>query len=98
MSKIDKYAILSFSGGLDSTSLLINLIYNHFKIQCISFDYGQNHSIELERASENIEYLKFNGFTDQIDHKIVNIKDAFNAEGSSLFKNKESIKKNSSDN
>ena len=91
MKKSDKYAILSFSGGLDSTSLLINLIYNNFKIQCITFDYGQNHLIEIEKASLNIEYLNESGLGSQIDHKIVNIKDAFNATGSSLFKNSEKI-------
>ena len=91
MGKTDKYAILSFSGGLDSTSLLINLLYNNFKVQCITFNYGQNHSIEIEKAKLNIEYLNNSGLKDKVEHKIVNIKDAFNLKGSSLFDNSEEI-------
>ena len=91
MRKIDKYAILSFSGGLDSTSLLINLLYNNFKVQCITFNYGQNHLVEIEKAKLNIKYLNNAGFKDKIEHKIVNIKDAFNKQGSSLFDNSREI-------
>ena len=91
MVKNAKYAILSFSGGLDSTSLLINLLYNKFNIQCITFDYGQNHLIEIEKAKLNIQYLNDNGFNNRIEHRVVNIKDAFNSKGSSLFKNSEDI-------
>ena len=91
MQKTPKYAILSFSGGLDSTSLLINLLYNNFNVQCISFDYGQNHLVEIEKAELNIKYLRDNGFAHRLEHKIVNIKDAFNSTGSSLFKNSEKV-------
>ena len=91
MRKAAKYAILSFSGGLDSTSLLINLLYNNFNVQCISFNYGQNHLIEIEKAELNIKYLRDNGLSDRLEHKIVNIKDAFNSAGSSLFKNSEKV-------
>ena len=87
MVKSSKYAILSFSGGLDSTSLLINLLYHNFNVQCITFDYGQNHIIEIERAKLNIDYLNGSGFGSRLSHKIVNIKDAFNPKGSSLFDN-----------
>ena len=78
MPKNSKYAILSFSGGLDSTSLLINLIYNNFKVLCITFDYGQNHLVEIEKSKKNISYLKSCGIDNIASHKIINIKDAFN--------------------
>ena len=91
MLKANKYAILSFSGGLDSTSLLINLLYNRYAVQCITFNYGQNHLIEIEKAKLNIDYLSSKGYKNQIKHKIVNIKDAFNTEGSSLLDNKKDI-------
>jgi len=91
MLKKNKYAILSFSGGLDSTSLLINLIYNKYTVLCITFNYGQNHLIEIEKAKLNIDYLNSKGYNNQIKHKIVNIKDAFNSEGSSLLDNKKNI-------
>ena len=91
MGKDTKYAILSFSGGLDSTSLLINLLYNKFDVQCITFDYGQNHLIEIEKAKLNIKYLNSNGFSGRLKHRVVNIKDAFNSNGSSLFRNSEDV-------
>ena len=93
MQKDVKYAILSFSGGLDSTSLLINLLYNKFKVQCITFNYGQNHLIEIDKAKLNIEYLNKNGFDNKIKHRIVDIRDAFNPKGSSLFKNSKNVPK-----
>ena len=93
MPKNAKYAILSFSGGLDSTSLLINLIHKGFQVQCITFDYGQNHSIEIERASANIKYLKNNLEKLALDHKIVDIRQAFDRKSSSLLSNQKSIPK-----
>jgi len=60
-------------------------------VQCISFDYGQNHLIEIEKAKANIKYLKDNGFKSLVEHKTVNIKDAFNSSGSSLFKNSKKV-------
>ena len=68
MSKTDKYAILSFSGGLDSTSLLINLIHNDFKVLCITFDYGQNHLVEIEKSKKNISYLKSCNLKNIVSH------------------------------
>ena len=91
MKNNHKYAILSFSGGLDSTSLLINLLYNKFHVKCITFDYGQKHLIEIDRAIQNIEYLNNRGLELQISHNIVNIKDAFNSKASSLFNNSQEI-------
>ena len=52
-----KNAVISFSGGLDSTSLLLHLLKNNFKIYALSFNYGQKHKIELDKAKLNIEYL-----------------------------------------
>ena len=40
-------AVMSFSGGMDSTSVLIRLINEGYKIDCVSFNYGQKHIIEL---------------------------------------------------
>ena len=49
---IMKRAIMSLSGGMDSTSLLINLLNDGFKVSCISYEYGQKHGIELDRAKK----------------------------------------------
>jgi len=52
-----KQAVLSLSGGLDSSTLLLHLLASGYEVCAISFDYGQKHSIELERAQELVEYL-----------------------------------------
>ena len=45
-------ALVIFSGGQDSTTCLIQAIaqYGRSQVQTISFQYGQRHAIELERA------------------------------------------------
>ena len=55
--KKNKYAVLSLSGGMDSSTLLLHLLYEGYNVQCISFDYGQKHRVELERAQELVWYL-----------------------------------------
>jgi len=77
-----KNAVISFSGGLDSTSLLLHLLKNNFKIYTLSFNYGQKHKIELDKAKSNIKYLKSKGF--DIDHKILNLSDSLDILNSSL--------------
>ena len=47
-------AVMALSGGMDSTGLLMRLLADGYEVSCLSFDYGQKHSIELERAKENI--------------------------------------------
>lgn len=73
---------MSFSGGMDSTSVLIRLIDEGYKIDCISFNYGQKHIIEIEKASQNINYLKEKGY--DITHKIVDLSSAMSIFHSSL--------------
>jgi 7-cyano-7-deazaguanine synthase len=57
MNKNKKYAVLSLSGGLDSSTLLLHLLANNYQVTCLSFDYGQKHNVELERAKELVEYI-----------------------------------------
>jgi 7-cyano-7-deazaguanine synthase len=52
-----KQAVLSLSGGMDSSTLLLHLLANDYEVTALSFDYGQKHSVELERAQELVEYL-----------------------------------------
>jgi 7-cyano-7-deazaguanine synthase len=52
-----KQAVLSLSGGMDSSTLLLHLLANGYEVTALSFDYGQKHSVELERAQELIEYI-----------------------------------------
>ena len=57
-----KQAVLSLSGGMDSSTVLLHLLANDFEVTALSFDYGQKHNVELERAAELIEYLNRNGY------------------------------------
>ena len=75
---------MSLSGGMDSTSVLIRLINEGYKIDCVSFNYGQKHIIELEKAIKNITYLKEKGYP--ITHKIVDLTSAMSLFHSSLTK------------
>ena len=68
---MNKLATISFSGGMDSTSLLLHLINNRYTVYALSFNYGQKHIIELEKAKENIKYLLSKNIP--VNHKIVNI-------------------------
>ena len=56
-----KQAVLSLSGGMDSSTVLLHLLAKGYEVTALSFDYGQKHNIELKRAAELIEYLKQNG-------------------------------------
>ena len=56
-----KRAVLSLSGGMDSSTVLLHLLANGYKVTALSFDYGQKHSVELERAQQLVDYLNDKG-------------------------------------
>ena len=37
-----KQAVLSLSGGMDSSTVLLNLLSNDYEVTALSFDYGQS--------------------------------------------------------
>jgi 7-cyano-7-deazaguanine synthase len=55
-----KKAVLSLSGGMDSSSLLLHLLANGYEVTALGFDYGQKHKVELERATSLVEYINSN--------------------------------------
>lgn len=55
-----KNAVLSLSGGMDSSTLLLHLLANGYNVTALGFDYGQKHKVELERAASLVEYLNSN--------------------------------------
>ena len=67
-------AVMALSGGMDSTGLLIHLISKGYKVSCISYEYGQKHNIELQRAVASIEYLSQQGY--EIEHQIADLSSA----------------------
>ena len=55
-----KQAVLSLSGGMDSSTLLLHLLANGYEVTALSFDYGQKHNIELNRAKSLVKYINEN--------------------------------------
>jgi 7-cyano-7-deazaguanine synthase len=74
-----KYAVLSLSGGMDSSTLLLHLLNEGYDCTCLSFDYGQKHKVELERATELVEYInsilsiKSNHIFPLVKHQIIKL-------------------------
>jgi len=52
-----KQAVLSLSGGMDSSTLLLHLLANDYDVTALGFDYGQKHKVELERAQSLVAYV-----------------------------------------
>ena len=52
-----KQAVLSLSGGMDSSTLLLHLLADGYDVTALSFDYGQKHRVELERAQSLVAYV-----------------------------------------
>lgn len=65
---------MALSGGMDSTGLLLHLLAKGYKVSCISYEYGQKHNVELERAKKNIEYLSQNNY--EVEHRIADLSSA----------------------
>ena len=50
-------ALVLLSGGLDSTTVLSHALSKGYNVTCLSFDYGQRHSIELESSRRIAEMM-----------------------------------------
>jgi len=62
-----KKAVILFSGGLDSTTVLAFAKNKSFECYPISFSYGQRHNIELEAAKKIASHFGIE------THKIINL-------------------------
>ena len=56
-----KSVVVSLSGGMDSSTLLLRALSEYDNVIAVSFDYGQKHRVELERAQSLVQYLKEQG-------------------------------------
>ena len=52
-----KSVVVSLSGGMDSSTLLLRALSEYDNVIAVSFDYGQKHRVELERAQELVKYI-----------------------------------------
>jgi 7-cyano-7-deazaguanine synthase len=78
-----KQAVLSLSGGMDSSSLLLHLLANGYEVTALGFDYGQKHKVELERAKSLVQYLKENN--QPVTHQIIKLDGLQNLLNSALI-------------
>lgn len=84
---MQKIAVLSFSGGMDSSSLLFQILTEGYtKVYCYSFDYGQRHSIEIEKSQELVQALNHAGF--DVNYQLINVRDVFSDSQSAIGANK----------
>jgi 7-cyano-7-deazaguanine synthase len=79
---MEKHVVISLSGGMDSSTLLLRCLKEYDTVTAISFDYGQKHRVELERAQSLVDYLcykydvkyrviKLDGLTDLLNSALV---------------------------
>ena len=52
-----KHCVISLSGGMDSSTLLLRALKEYDTVTALSFNYGQKHVVELERAQSLVNYL-----------------------------------------
>lgn len=74
--------LMALSGGMDSTALLLRMLARGNSVTCISYNYGQRHIVELERAQNNIEYLASKGYA--VNHIVVDLSSAMSSFASTL--------------
>ena len=77
-----KKAILSLSGGLDSTALLLHLIEKKYEIHTISYYYGQKNKSELDGLARILHYLEYEGY--KITNQRIDLSSVFGSFNSSL--------------
>ena len=72
---MNKIAVISLSGGMDSTSLLLHLINNKYTVYALSFNYRQKHKLEINkvdfnfnRCENNINLFKKELHKDEIEY------------------------------
>ena len=70
---MNKQAVLSLSGGMDSSTVLLHLLANGYEVTALSFDYGQKHRVELDRAQALVDYINENAIQPNLDGNLVKV-------------------------
>ena len=68
---MNKQAVLSLSGGMDSSTVLLHLLANGYEVTALSFDYGQKHRVELDRAQALVDYINENAIQPNLDGDLI---------------------------
>jgi len=69
-----KQAVLSLSGGMDSSTVLLHLLAHDYDVTAVAFDYGQKHKVELERAQELVDYINLSRINESnINFKVIKL-------------------------
>jgi 7-cyano-7-deazaguanine synthase len=77
-----KNVVVSLSGGMDSSTLLLRCLSEYDNVTALSFDYGQKHRVELERAQSLVDYLQENGL--QVTYQVIKLDGLVNLLNSNL--------------
>ena len=71
---MSKHVVLSLSGGMDSSTLLLRCLKEYDSVTAISFDYGQKHRVELERAQDLVNYINLSRINEpNINYQVIKL-------------------------
>ena len=84
-----KNVVVSLSGGMDSSTLLLRCLSEYDQVTAISFDYGQKHRVELERAQQLVGYLLQNGLN--VNYQVIKLDGLVNLLNSALVQGGEDV-------
>ena len=84
-----KNVVVSLSGGMDSSTLLLRCLSEYDTVTALSFDYGQKHRVELERAQSLVDYLNANG--QNVTYQVIKLDGLVNLLDSNLVEGGEDV-------
>ena len=84
-----KNVVVSLSGGMDSSTLLLRCLSEYDNVTALSFDYGQKHRVELERAQSLVDYLNENG--QNVTYQVIKLDGLVNLLNSALVTGGEDV-------
>jgi 7-cyano-7-deazaguanine synthase len=74
---------------MDSSTLLLRCLSEYDQVTAISFDYGQKHRVELERAQSLVSYLNDNG--QKVNYQVIKLDGLVNLLNSNLVEGGEDV-------
>jgi len=84
-----KNVVVSLSGGMDSSTLLLRCLSEYDNVTALSFDYGQKHRVELERAQQLVDYLADKG--QKVTYQVIKLDGLVNLLNSNLVQGGEDV-------